>query len=63
MRLVAILAVAFTAYSQLGQPIFNHAPTGYYVYLWISEVIGWLAAGAVIAKLLPGPASAARPAS
>jgi hypothetical protein len=63
MRLVAVLAVAFTAYSQLGQPIFNHAPTGYFVYLWISEVIGWLAAGAVIAKLLPGPASAARPAS
>lgn len=62
MRLVAVLAVAFTAYSQLGQPIFNHAPTGYFVYLWISEVVGWLAAGAVIARLLPGPAGAVRPA-
>lgn len=62
MRLVALTSVAFTAYSQLGQPIFNHAPTGYYVYLWISEVIGWLVAGAVIAKLLPFAGYAARPA-
>lgn len=63
MRLVALAAVAFTAYSQLGQPIFNHAPTGYYVYLWISEIVGWLAAGAIIARLLPFAAYAARPAA
>lgn len=63
MRLVALTAIAFTAYSQLGQPIFNHAPTGYYVYLWFSEVVGWLAAGAIIAKLLPFAAHAARPAA
>ncbi|MEG3180862.1 hypothetical protein [Sphingomonas sp. LT1P40] len=55
LTIVGLLAVAFTAYSQLGQPIFNHAPTGYFVYLWISEIAGWLAAGAVIARMLPKP--------
>ncbi len=53
MIVVALFAVAFTTYSQLGQPVFNHAPWGYYIYLWISEIVGWLAAGAVIAWLLP----------
>lgn len=57
LRMVAVVAVAFTAYSQLGQPVFNHAPWGYFVYLWISEVASWLAAGAVIAWLLPRPAT------
>lgn len=52
---VGLFAVAFTAYSQLGQPVFNHAPWGYFIYLWISEVAGWLAAGAAIAWLLPKP--------
>ncbi len=57
MTVVALFAVAITAYSQLGQPVFNHAPWGYFVYLWISEVVGWLAAGAVIARLMPRAAS------
>lgn len=61
VTLVAMFAVAFTGYSQLGQPIMNHAPWGYHVYLWISEVAGWLAAGAVIAWMLPKAAWAARP--
>jgi hypothetical protein len=59
LTIVALFAVAITAYSQLGQPIFNHAPWGYFVYLWISEIAGWLAAGAVIASLLPKPVVAA----
>ena len=59
LTVVGLFAVAITAYSQLGQPIFNHAPWGYFVYLWISEVAGWLAAGAVIAWLLPKPVAAA----
>lgn len=56
LRLVAVFAVAITTYSQLGQPVFNHAPWGYFVYLWINEIVGWLAAGAIIAKLLPDAA-------
>lgn len=56
LKLVAAAAVAITAYSDLGQPIFNHAPWGYFTYLWISDVASWIAAGAVLAWALPRPA-------
>lgn len=56
LKLVAVIAVAVTAYSDLGQPIFNHMPWGYFFYLWISDVASWLAAGAVLAWALPRPA-------
>jgi len=55
LKLVAITAVAVTAYSDLGQPIFNHAPWGYFFYLWLSDVASWVAAGAVLAWALPRP--------
>lgn len=55
LTIVGLFALAITTYAQLGQPIFNHAPWGYFIYLWISEIAGWLAAGAVIAWLLPKP--------
>lgn len=55
LRLVGIAALAVTAYSDLGQPVFNHMPWGYFVYLWISDVASWIAAGAVIAWALPKP--------
>lgn len=55
LKLVAIIAVAVTAYSDLGQPIFNHAPLGYFFYLWVSDVVSWIAAGAVLAWALPRP--------
>src|SRR4029078_9513250 len=35
LSLIALIAIAVTAYGDLGQPIFNHAPWGYYVYLWV----------------------------
>jgi hypothetical protein len=35
--------------------VFNHMPWGYFVYLWISDVASWVAAGAVIAWALPRP--------
>lgn len=57
-KLVVLVAVAVTAYSDLGQPIFNHMPTGYFVYLWLSDVASWVAAGAVLAWALPRPATA-----
>lgn len=56
LQLVGIVALAVTAYSDLGQPIFNHMPWGYFTYLWISDVASWVAAGAVIAWMLPRPA-------
>jgi hypothetical protein len=59
LTIVGLFALAITTYAQLGQPVFNHAPWGYFIYLWISEILGWLAAGAVIAWLLPRPVAAA----
>jgi hypothetical protein len=53
LRLVGVVALAVTAYSDIGQPVFNHAPWGYFVYLWLSDVASWIAAGAVIARVLP----------
>jgi len=54
-KLVALAAVAVTAYSDLGQPVFNHMPVGYFVYLWVSDLASWVAAGAVLAWALPRP--------
>ncbi|MGK6356162.1 hypothetical protein ACMGDH_13175 [Sphingomonas sp. DT-207] len=59
LKLVAITAFAVTAYSNLGQPIFNHAPWGYFIYLWISDLASWVAAGAVLAWALPKPVTTA----
>jgi hypothetical protein len=61
MKLVALFAIAITGYTDLGQPIFNHAPWGYYIYLWISDLVSFLVAGAIISrwflpKQLPGAA-------
>lgn len=58
LKLVALIAVAVTAYSDLGQPVFNHMPAPYFIYLWLSDVASWVAAGAVIAWMLPRPAVA-----
>lgn len=55
LKLVAVIAIAATAYSDLGQPVFNHMPLGYFIYLWISDVASWIAAGAVLAWALPKP--------
>jgi hypothetical protein len=55
LTLVGLAALAVTAYSDLGQPVFNHMPWGYFIYLWVSDVASWLAAGAVIAWALPKP--------
>lgn len=50
MKLVVPFALAAATYIDLGQPIFNHMPWGYFVYLWISDVVSLVAAGAIIAR-------------
>ena len=56
MKLVALIAFAVAGYTDIGQPVFNHAPWGYYIYLFISDVVTWLAAGAILARwFLPSP--------
>jgi hypothetical protein len=55
LRLVAFFAVAIAGYSDIGQPVFNHAPWGYFIYLFVSDVASWLAAGAVLAWAVSKP--------
>lgn len=55
LTLVALVAVAVTAYTDLGQPIYNHMPWGYFFYLWLSDLLSWIAAGAVIVWMVPKP--------
>ncbi|QIG81144.1 hypothetical protein [Stakelama tenebrarum] len=50
MKLVALFAVAITVYVDLGQPIFNHAPWGYFLFAWVADLVSFLAAGAVISR-------------
>jgi hypothetical protein len=60
VQLVALIAVALTGYANLGQPIFNHAPWGYHVYLFVSDLVTWLVAGTIFARwFLPPPSVAA----
>ncbi|PTQ12819.1 hypothetical protein CLG96_01335 [Sphingomonas oleivorans] len=58
MRLVVLFAAASVLYFTLAQPVFNHFGWGYFVYLAISEFIGFAVAGLVIARwFLPRPAA------
>jgi len=50
MKLVIWFVLAATLWSDIGQPIFNHMPWGYFAYLWVSDVAGLVVAGAVIAR-------------
>lgn len=53
LTLIGLTALAVAAYIDLGQPVFNHAPWRYFIYLFVSDVASFVAAGAVIAALLP----------
>lgn len=55
LQLVTLAAVAVAGYVELGQPIFNHAAWGYYLYAFAADVATWVAAGAVLALFLPLP--------
>lgn len=49
-KLVVLLALAFFGWAHLGQPIFNHYGWGYWIYLFLSDVAGFVAAGLIIAR-------------
>jgi hypothetical protein len=55
MQLVIFFAVAMAGYTELGQPVFNHAAWGYYLYAFVADVVTWIAAGAVLAMFIPLP--------
>ncbi len=63
MRVVVLVVLAATLWTDIGQPIFNHMPWRYFAYLWVSDVVGLIAAAAVISRwFLPSAAPAAHPA-
>jgi hypothetical protein len=55
IRLVVFVAVAVAGYADLSQPVFNHVPWGYYLYLFVSHVVTWTVAGAVLARVMDYP--------
>jgi len=59
IRLVALFAAAAVLYLDIGQPVFNHYGWGYFIFSAVCDMIGLVAAGAVIARwFLPRPAMA-----
>jgi Ca2+/Na+ antiporter len=60
-RIVALASVGVTLYAVLGQPTYNFTlPWGYWIYLAISLIAGFLAGGFVLARWFV-PFAAARP--
>lgn len=49
-RLTIVFSGAAVLWMHLGQPVFNHAPWGYFIYLAISDFIGLTAAGLIAAR-------------
>jgi len=50
MKLVLLVAIALPAYSDLGQILFNHAPPTYFIWLFLSDMISFVVAGAVLSR-------------
>jgi hypothetical protein len=58
-KLVSLFACAATLYFTLGEPVFNsYLPWGYFIYLALSQVIGLIAGGLVVARWFLPRASA-----
>lgn len=56
-RLVVLFSVAAALYLHVGQSVFNHHGLRFFLYLGISDALGLIAAGLVIARwFLPKPA-------
>ncbi|TFI58388.1 hypothetical protein E2493_10415 [Sphingomonas parva] len=56
-RVVAIIAVAASAFMHLGEPIYYHHDWPHFIYLFIADAAALIAAGLIIARwFLPTPA-------
>lgn len=53
VRAAVAFAVAAVLWLHIGQPIFNHAPWGYFLYFAFSDFVGLALAGLIAAKLMP----------
>lgn len=72
-RLVVLFSLAFTIWSILASPVFNHYGWGHWIYAFIAETVSLILAGLVVARWFvpgmpvrhatPAPAPAEAPAS
>lgn len=53
VRAAVAFAMAATLWMHIGQPIFNHAPWGFYLYLAFSDFVALVLAGVIAAKFMP----------
>ena len=49
-RLVAIFAVAMSAYTHLGEPIWYHHDWSHFIYLFVADAVALAAGGLIIAR-------------
>ena len=57
-RVAVIIALAATAFTHLGEPIYWHHDWGHFIYLFIADGAALAAAGIVVAWFLPKPRAA-----
>lgn len=50
VRATLLFSLAAVLWLHIGQPVFNHAPWGYYVYLAVSDFVALVAAGLIAAR-------------
>lgn len=50
VKLTLLFALAAVLWTHLGQPIFNHAPWRYFIYLAFSDFVGLAVAGLIAAR-------------
>lgn len=52
-RVAVIIALAATAFTRLGEPIYWHHDWGHFIYVFIADAVALSAAGIIIAWFLP----------
>jgi len=58
LRVALLISIAAAIYILIGQPLYNHYGWGYWIYLFVSQVAGFIAASFVIARwFLPRPSA------
>jgi hypothetical protein len=62
-RVVAIVAVAASAFSHLGEPLYYHHDWGHFLYLFIADSLALVAGGLIIAKWFLSGGNSAAPAA
>jgi hypothetical protein len=60
-RMTVLFSLAAVLWLHIGQPIFNHAPWRYFLYLAFSDFVGLVAAGLIAARWFMAKGEAAPP--